>query len=307
MITRAFRVRTPFFDTRQGKGGDMSGIRFTKMHGCGNDYIYINGAGVVPEDKPLFARTYSDRHTGIGADGVIYINPSDEADFEMEMYNADGSEGKMCGNGIRCVGKYIHDKGLSEKKQLSIMTKSGIRELTLHEEDGIVDSVTVDMGVPILSPEQIPVKISSERVVDHPYTVSGKEYRITCISMGNPHCVVFTEDVWGMDLKEIGPCFENDPIFPEQVNTEFVRVKDRSFVEMRVWERGSGETFACGTGASAVVAAAVLNGKTDRKVRVKLLGGELLIEYRQDDGRIYMTGEAVTVFEGEIEEICTLR
>ena len=270
------------------------------MHGCGNDYIYINGAGAVPEDKKEFARRVSDRRKGIGSDGVIYINPSDEADFEMEMYNADGSEGLMCGNGIRCVGKYIHDKGLSDRKNLSIMTKSGIRALTLHERDGVVDSATVDMCPPILQPSRIPVKAETDVIIDFPHIVGGREYRITCVSMGNPHCVVFGEDIQDMDLEKIGPMFENDPIFPEKINTEFVHVIDRGRIEMRVWERGSGETAACGTGACAAAVASVLNGFTDRRVIVELKGGTLEIEYRADDDRVFMTGEAVTVFEGEI-------
>ncbi len=280
----------------------MGLIRFTKMHGCGNDYVYINGAGTVPKDKCAFAKRVSDRHKGIGSDGVIYINPSEEADFEMEMYNADGSEGKMCGNGIRCVGKYVSDHGLTKKTELTIATKSGIKTLQLHQINGVTESVTVDMGKPELTAKNIPVISDKEQVVNTPFTVNGTEYHITCVSMGNPHCVLFTDHISELPLPEIGPRFENADIFPDRVNTEFIQVEGRNLMSMRVWERGSGETFACGTGACAAAVAGVLNGLTDRKVTVKLLGGNLEIEYRESDGTVFLTGEAVTVYEGDISE-----
>ncbi len=277
-------------------------MRFTKMHGCGNDYVYVNGFLEKVGNKAELARRVSDRHKGIGSDGVIFINPSEEAEFEMEMYNADGSEGKMCGNGIRCVGKYVYDHGMTDHTTVKVSTKAGIKTLELSVKDGKVNSVTVDMGSPLLTPADIPVTLPGERIVDHPYPFGGKEYRITCVSMGNPHCIVFTDDVDGLNLPELGPIFETDPIFPDRVNTEFIHVTDPKRMEMRVWERGSGETEACGTGACAAAVAGYLNGLTERKVTVKLLGGELEIEYREDDGRIYMTGEAVTVYEGSIDQ-----
>ncbi len=280
----------------------MGLIHFTKMHGCGNDYIYINGAGTVPKDKSAFAKRVSDRHTGIGSDGVIYINPSEEADFEMEMYNADGSEGKMCGNGIRCVGKYVSDHGLTRKTELAIATKSGIKTLQLHQINGVTESVTVDMGRPGLAAGKIPVLYEKEQVINAPFAIDGTEYRITCVSMGNPHCVLFMDHISELPLEEIGPRFENADIFPDRVNTEFIQTEGRNLMSMRVWERGSGETFACGTGACAAAVAGVLNGLTDRKVTVKLLGGNLEIEYRESDGRVFLTGEAVTVYEGDISE-----
>ncbi len=280
----------------------MGLIHFTKMHGCGNDYIYINGAGTVPKDKCAFAKRVSDRHTGIGSDGVIYINPSEEADFEMEMYNADGSEGKMCGNGIRCVGKYVSDHALTKKTELTIATKSGIKTLQLHQVNGVTESVTVDMGKPELTAGNIPVLYEKEQVINAPFAVNGTEYHITCVSMGNPHCVLFMDHISELPLTEIGPRFENADIFPDRVNTEFIQVEGRNLMSMRVWERGSGETFACGTGACAAAVAGVLNGLTDRKVTVKLLGGNLEIEYRESDGTVFLTGEAVTVYEGDINE-----
>ncbi len=272
---------------------------FTKMHGCGNDYIYVDGSKEKTEDKGELAKKISDRHFGIGSDGVIFINPSSDADFEMQMFNADGSEGEMCGNGIRCVGKYVYDKGLIKSDTVSISTKAGIKTLKLKIKDDKVYAVRVDMGRPAFEPEKIPARFEGERIVSKPLEIGGKTYNITCVSMGNPHCVVFTEDVEKLDLVKLGPLFENNPLFPERINTEFIRIRDRSRIDMRVWERGSGETLACGTGACASVAAGVLNDLTDRKVTVKLLGGTLEIEYAED-GHIYMTGPATTVYEGEI-------
>ncbi len=284
-------------------------MKFTKMHGCGNDYIYVNGftENLSLEEKPELIRRMSDRHFGVGSDGVIFINPSQEADFEMEMWNADGSRGEMCGNGIRCVAKYVYDKGMTKKTDISVISAGKIKYLELQVKDNRVESVCVNMGQPVLEPEEIPVlpqgeeKWKSDRVVNEAISVEGKEYRMTCVSMGNPHAVIFAEDVAGMKLEEIGPCFENHRRFPRRINTEFVRVIDRNNIEMRVWERGSGETLACGTGACAALCACVLNGLTDEAVTVKLLGGKLFIEWNRKENLIYMTGPAETVFDGEWE------
>lgn len=278
-------------------------MKFTKMHGCGNDYIYVNGMveTIAPEKKPELVRKMSERHFGVGSDGVIFINASDKADFEMEMWNADGTRGEMCGNGIRCVAKYVYDKGLTDKTQLSIISGGQVKYLELQVKDGEMLTAKVNMGKPVFASEEIPVVMpdGEEQAVDTPITVNGKEYRMTCVSMGNPHTVVFVTDVTDMEIDRIGPCFENHKRFPKRVNTEFVRVIDRNHVEMRVWERGSGETLACGTGSCATVAACVLNGLTDNVVTVKLLGGELLIEWDREADLMYMTGPASIVYEGE--------
>lgn len=278
-------------------------MKFTKMHGCGNDYIYIDGAReqVAQEDKPKLVRFLSDRHFGIGGDGVIFINPSEKADFEMEMYNADGSRGEMCGNGIRCVGKYVYDKGLTDRLTISVISAGKIKYLDMTVRDEKVKSVRVNMGAPILEASQIPVISNQEMVIHEPVQVKGKEYFITCVSMGNPHAVVFMEDVENLELARLGPYFENHEKFPKRINTEFVKVLDRSHVQMRVWERGTGETLACGTGCCATVAACVLNGLTNSKVTVKVLGGEMQIEWDREENLIYMTGPAETVFDGEID------
>lgn len=290
-------------------------MKFTKMHGIGNDYVYVDGSRERPEDPARAARIVSDRHFGIGSDGLILINPSKIADFEMEMYNADGSRGKMCGNGIRCVGKYVSDHGMTQKSELTIETLAGIRHLELHKTDGLVDLVRVDMGAPILKPELIPVDMaalgagaSAERtdawgeilreaeiLKEGAFSMKG-----TCVSMGNPHCVVQVEDVAGFDVSGTGPLFEHHPAFPEGVNTEFIHVDDRKNVTMRVWERGSGETWACGTGACAAGVACILNGLTDCVLTVHLRGGDLGIEWDRERNTVFMTGPAVTVFEGEI-------
>ncbi|MDE6846400.1 MAG: diaminopimelate epimerase [Lachnospiraceae bacterium] len=283
-------------------------MKFTKMHGCGNDYIYINGftEKIAQEEKPELVRRLSDRHFGIGGDGVIFINPSTEADFEMEMYNADGSRAEMCGNGIRCVAKYVYDKGLTRKADISVISCGKVKYLQLFIKEGKVDSVRVNMGAPELRPEYIPVTVESEaeknyeNVIDEPITVRGKEYKMTCVSMGNPHAVVFMDDVMNLEIEKIGPHFENHERFPNRINTEFVKVLDRKTVQMRVWERGTGETLACGTGCCATVAACVLNGLTDNTVTVKLLGGEIEITWDREADLVYMTGPAATVFEGEI-------
>ena len=274
-------------------------MKFTKMQGLGNDYVYVNCfSEKVPNPSELAVRI-SDRHFGVGSDGLILICPSDKADFEMVMYNADGSRGEMCGNGIHCVAKYVYDYGLTDKTSISVETLGGIKYLDLTVEDGKVKLVKVDMGRPILVPSEIPVEAEGERVVDEPIETDGKEYRMTCVSMGNPHAVIFVdEDVKKIPLETIGPKFENHKRFPNRINTEFARVLDRKNVEMRVWERGSGETLACGTGACAVAVSCILNGLTEEKVTVKLLGGDLQIEWNREKDTVYMTGPAEVVFDG---------
>ena len=285
-------------------------FKFTKMQGCGNDYIYVNGftEKIPQEEKTELVRHISDRHFGIGGDGVIFINSSAEADFEMEMYNADGSRAEMCGNGIRCVAKYVYDKGLTDKTDISVISCGQIKYLQLFLKEGRVDTVRVNMGAPELRPERIPVTVAEagmpleqERIVNAPIIVQGKEYKMTCVSMGNPHAVVFMDEVSTLPLDQIGPGFENHARFPKRVNTEFVKVIDRDNVEMRVWERGTGETLACGTGACATAVACILNGLTNEKVTVKLTGGSLDIRWDRKENLVYMTGPATTVFEGEIE------
>ena len=277
-------------------------MKFTKMHGCGNDYIYIDGAKehIAQEEKPDFVRRVSDRHFGIGGDGVIFINPSDEADFEMEMYNADGSRAEMCGNGIRCVAKFVYDKGLTNKTDISVISCGKIKYLQLSLKDNKVDTVRVNMGAPELIAANVPVLCDKEQAVDEPITVQDTEYKMTCVSMGNPHAVVFMENVTDLEIEKIGPYFESHERFPKRTNTEFVKVIDRNTVQMRVWERGTGETLACGTGCCATVVACILNGLTDDTVTVKLLGGELEITWDREADLVYMTGPATTVFEGEI-------
>lgn len=274
-------------------------MKFTKMQGCGNDYVYINGFTEKIADKPAFVRAVSDRHFGVGGDGAIFINPSEEADFEMEMYNADGTRAEMCGNGIRCVAKYVYDKGLTDKEQISIVSFGNVKYVDLYVEDGLVSSVKVNMGAPILDAEKVPVKSAMSQSIDEPITVNGKEYRMTCVSMGNPHAVVFMKDIANLDIASIGPLFENHEVFPNRTNTEFVEVIDRTHVNMRVWERGTGETLACGTGCCATVVACVLNDLTEDKVTVHVLGGEIEIQWDREENLIYMTGPAATVFEGE--------
>jgi diaminopimelate epimerase len=274
-------------------------MKFTKMHGCGNDYVYVNGFEQTIKDKPAFARAVSDRHFGIGSDGAIFINPSEEADFEMEMYNADGTRAEMCGNGIRCVGKYVYDKGLTDKIHICVASFGNPKYLDLFVENGKVVSVRVDMGAPILEANKVPVKSTMQESVNEPITVNGTEYRMTCVSMGNPHAVVFMDDVANLDIAAIGPYFEKHPVFPNRTNTEFVEILDKNHVSMRVWERGTGETLACGTGCCATVVACVLNGLTENKVKVKVLGGEIEVEWDRKENLVYMTGPAATVFEGE--------
>lgn len=275
-------------------------MKFTKMQGIGNDYVYVNCLQETIENPSELAKKISDRHYGVGSDGLIMINPSDKSDFEMEMYNADGSRGEMCGNGIRCVAKYVYDYGLTDKTSISVETLAGIKYLDLTVEDGKVVLVKVDMGKPMLRPEEVPVVSEKEEVIDEPITVDGQEYRMTCVSMGNPHAVVFIDqDVKEFPLETVGVKFENHERFPKRVNTEFVNVLDRHTAQMRVWERGSGETLACGTGACAVAVACALNGLTEDEVTVKLLGGDLQIKWDREKNTVYMTGPAEVVFDGE--------
>lgn len=275
-------------------------MKFTKMQGIGNDYVYVNCLQETIENPSELAKKISDRHYGVGSDGLIMINPSDKADFEMEMYNADGSRGEMCGNGIRCVAKYVYDYGLTDKTSISVETLAGIKYLDLTVEDGKVVLVKVDMGKPMLRPEEVPVVSEKEEVIDEPITVDGQEYRMTCVSMGNPHAVVFIDqDVKEFPLETVRVKFENHERFPKRVNTEFVNVLDRHTAQMRVWERGSGETLACGTGACAVAVACALNGLTEDEVTVKLLGGDLQIKWDREKNTVYMTGPAEVVFDGE--------
>lgn len=285
-------------------------MKFTKMHGIGNDYVYVNCFEETVENPAEVAKFVSDRHFGIGSDGLILIKPSETADCEMEMYNADGSKSGMCGNGVRCVAKYAYDYGITDKTQISVATGSGIKYLDLTVEDGKVSLVRVDMGEPILAPENIPVAMEYagtgehgelEQIVGESILVRGSAYTMTCVSMGNPHCIVCVDDVDGFNLEKIGPRFEFHPCFPERVNAEFIKVLDRNTVQMRVWERGSGETWACGTGACAVAVACILNGWTEHTVTVKLRGGDLKIEWNRETNHVFMTGSATTVFDGVIE------
>lgn len=273
-------------------------MKFTKMQGLGNDYVYVNCLKEIVENPSEVAVKVSDRHFGIGSDGLILIRPSQVADFEMEMYNADGSRGEMCGNGIRCVAKYVYDYGLTDKTNISVETLGGIKHLELTVEGGKVKRVKVDMGKPILKPELIPIVSDRDAVIDEPIFVDGMEYRITGVSMGNPHAIVFMNDVKNLEIEKIGPLFEKHERFPKRMNTEFVKVLDRNTVEMRVWERGSGETLACGTGACATAVACVLNGVTDEEVTVKLLGGDLHIRWDREQDTVFMTGPAEVVFDG---------
>ena len=276
-------------------------MKFTKMHGCGNDYVYVDCTKEVIPNISETAIRVSDRHFGIGSDGLILIKASDVADFEMDMYNADGSRGKMCGNGIRCVAKYVYDHGLTDKTTITVNTLSGIKTLKLTVEDGKVSKVRVDMGEPELIPAQVPVKASvlgladdrREAIVAEPLEIKGRSYDITCVSMGNPHCITFIgEDVRDFPLEEVGPVFEKHELFPERVNTEFINVIDKDHLRMRVWERGSGETLACGTGACAVAVASYL---------IELLGGHLEVVYDAKTNHVFMTGPATEVFSGEID------
>ncbi|MBO4524383.1 diaminopimelate epimerase [Ruminococcus sp.] len=278
-------------------------MKFSKMHGIGNDYIYVNCFEETVSEPEKVSVILSDRHKGVGSDGLVLILPSEKADFRMRIFNADGSEAMMCGNATRCIGKYVYDMGLTDKTDITLETNSGIKYLKLYTQDGKVDLVTVDMGKAILVPKSIPVNSDKERFISEPVNVCGKPWNITCVSMGNPHAVIFTDGVAELDLEKIGPHFENHELFPNRVNTEFAEVIDNHTLNMRVWERGSGETFACGTGTCATVVAAVLNGicNYDDEVLVHLRGGDLRIVYKSD-GTVFMTGPAEYVFEGNVSD-----
>lgn len=278
----------------------MKNLKFTKMHGAGNDYIYVNGLTQNIENASQLAINLSNRNFGIGSDGLVLILPSNNCDFRMQMFNSDGSEAEMCGNATRCVGKYVYDNKMTDKKEITLETKAGTKYITLLEGDSKARKVTVDMGEPILDPTLIPVNITQNPVLNYPLNIDGKEWKISCVSMGNPHAVIFTEGIKDFDLPVLGPKFETNPIFPRKTNTEFIEVIDRNTLNMRVWERGAGETLACGTGACAAAVAAILNGHCDRQIKIHLLGGDLDIEWRESNNHVYMTGEAVTVFEGTI-------
>lgn len=277
-------------------------MKFTKMHGISNDYIYVNCFKENVENPEKVSIYVSDRRTGIGSDGLVLIMPSEKADFKMRIFNADGSEAMMCGNATRCIGKYVYDKGMTDKTEITLETNSGIKYLTLYPENGKVEFVTVDMGKAILKPENIPVISQKERFISEPVSVDGNEYKITCVSMGNPHAIVYSDNVDILDLEKIGPSFENHKLFPDRINTEFIRVIDPRNLQMRVWERGSGETFACGTGACASVVASVLNGfcKPDEEVTVHLRGGDLRITYQSDE-TVIMKGPAALICDGDID------
>ena len=277
-------------------------MRFTKMHGAGNDYVYVNCFGEpTPDDPSRLAREISDRHFGVGGDGLILIGPSDVADARMRMFNADGSEAEMCGNGLRCVAKYIYEHGIHVKSRLDLETGAGVLRVELHVNDGRVDRVRVDMGEPILSAAEIPTTLKGDPVVNAELNVADKTLSVTCVSMGNPHCITYVDEASDGWVLGVGPRIETDPHFPARVNAEFVQIISPDEVRLRVWERGSGETLACGTGASAVCVAGVLSGKTARKILAHLPGGDLELEWSEEDNHVYMTGPAVEVFSGEWE------
>ena len=276
-------------------------IKFTKMQGLGNDYVYMDAIHQKIENESSLARFVSNRHFGIGSDGLILICKSDVADFKMRMFNSDGSEAEMCGNGIRCVGKFVYDKGLTDKTTVTIETLAGIKTLELNTKDGKVETVKVDMGEPILNPKEIPVISDEEPVKNLMLEAEGRKFKFTCVSMGNPHAITEVENTEKFDVEKYGKVLEVDKAFPNKTNVEFIQIVDKNHVKMRVWERGAGETLACGTGACATAVACYLNGKTDRNVEVELLGGKLFIEWNEENNHIYMTGPAVTVFEGILE------
>ena len=276
-------------------------IKFTKMHGLGNDYVYMDAIHQKIENESSLAQFVSNRHFGIGSDGLILICKSDVADFKMRMFNSDGSEAEMCGNGIRCVGKFVYDKGLTDKTTVTIETLAGIKTLELNTKEGKVETVKVDMGEPILSPKEIPVISDEEPVKNLMLEAEGRKFKFTCVSMGNPHAITEVKDTEKFDVEKYGKVLEVDKAFPNKTNVEFIQIIDKNHVKMRVWERGAGETLACGTGACATAVACYLNGKTDRNVEVELLGGKLFIEWNEENNHIYMTGPAVTVFEGVLD------
>lgn len=276
-------------------------LSFTKMQGAGNDYVYINGFDIQVKDPETLAKRISDRHFGIGSDGLVLILPSETCDFQMRMFNANGTEAEMCGNASRCIGKYVYDHKMTSKLSVTLETKAGIKTLKLSIKDDTVSEVEVDMGSPVLNGLDIPVRLERDEVINYPLVINNDKFNITCVSMGNPHAIIYVDDVDSTNPATHGSIIENHPFFPKRTNVEFVQVVNRSFLKMRVWERGSGETLACGTGACATLVASVLNNVCERTATVRLLGGDLKIEWREN-GHIYMTGPAVTVFEGEIEE-----
>ena len=275
-------------------------MKFTKMQGCGNDYVYVNCFEEKIDDRPALARLISNRNFAVGSDGLICICPSEVADFKMDMYNMDGSSSPMCGNGIRCVGKYVYDRGMTEKTELTIETGGSVKNLKLNVEDGRVKTVRVDMGEPELRPQFIPIAEHGKNFINRSVIVVDEEYFVTAVSVGNPHAVVFVDDTESVDVATLGPKFENHPLFPEKCNAEFVQIIDKNTLKMRVWERGSGETMACGTGATATLVAAALCGHTGERATIKLRGGDLLIEWDRKTNHVFMTGPAVTVFDGEL-------
>ncbi|GGG13008.1 diaminopimelate epimerase [Paenibacillus abyssi] len=276
-------------------------MNFTKMHGLGNDFIVVAGERELPANVSELAEQLCNRYFGIGADGLVYILPSEIADFRMRIINSDGSEAEQCGNAIRCVAKYVYDNGLTDKEEITIETLgAGAQKVQLNVEDGKVATVRVDMGEPILQGLQVPTTVDADVVIDHPIEVEGREFRFTAVSMGNPHCVIYVDDAAGFDLQAWGPKLETHPMFPRKINVEFVTVNSRTHTDMRVWERGAGPTLACGTGACATVVASVLNGMTDRTATVSLKGGDLLIEWNEQDKHVYMTGPAAVVYSGAI-------
>ena len=276
-------------------------MKFTKMHGLGNDYVYVDTFEQPVPDPAAMAIAVSRPHFGVGADGLVLIGPSTEADYAMRMFNADGSEGEMCGNAVRCIGKYVHDRGLTAKTRVTLATRGGIKTLELRLQGGSVEQVTVDLGEPALSPASLPVTLAGAQVLNHPLSIDGQTHHITCVSMGNPHAVIFVDDPRAVDVHGIGRQIEHHPLFPKRTNVEFVRVRRRDLLEMRVWERGSGETLACGTGACAAVVAATENGFCDKgeDITVRLRGGDLLVKYT--DETVWMTGDAKKNFEGFVE------
>lgn len=276
-------------------------MEFVKMHGTGNDYIYVDYFKEKVENPEILATKICDRHKGIGADGLVLIMPSDTCDFRMRMFNRDGSEAQMCGNASRCVGKYVYDSGYTQKQTIALETKAGVKMLDLFPVNGKVETVKVDMGEPVVRAQEVPVRWPEETLINRVIDFEPEKYALTCVSMGNPHAVVFTENIAGLELEKIGRKIENHPMFPEKVNVEFVEILSPTQARMRVWERGSGETQACGTGACAVLVAGVLNKKLERKALISLLGGNLDIEWNETNNRVYMTGDAVEVFEGKIE------
>ena len=278
-------------------------IKFTKMHGLGNDYVYMDAIHQNIEKESSLAQFVSNRNFGIGSDGLILICKSEIADFKMRMFNSDGSEAEMCGNGIRCVGKFVYDKGLTDKTEITIETLAGVKTLQLNVGQGKVKTVRVDMGEPILTPKEIPVISEEEPVKNLTLKAKDKEFKFTCVSMGNPHAITFVENTKEFDVETYGKILEIDKVFPNKTNVEFIEIVDKNHIKMRVWERGAGETLACGTGACASVVACNLNGLTENKVNVELLGGTLEIEWEKQDNHVYMTGPAVTVFEGELMDM----